>query len=64
MRYTRSQARAQAAEEAQASLLQIAIAQVVATHSPSLENLEVSSPPPIALIPPPLEPIVARRVSI
>ena len=55
MRYTRSQARAQAAEEAQASLLQIAIAQVAATHASPLENLEISSPLPTILEDAPLD---------
>jgi hypothetical protein len=55
MRYTRSQARAQATEEAQTSLLQIAIAQVAATHASSLENLEMSSPLPTILEDAPLE---------
>jgi hypothetical protein len=59
MRYTRSQARSQAVEEAQVSLLQ-----AVATHTSSLENLEISTPLPTILEDVPLEPVIACHVSI
>jgi hypothetical protein len=64
MHYTLSQARAQAAEEAQASLLCIVTAQVATTHASSLENLEISSPLLTILEDILLKFIVACRVSI
>ena len=59
MRYTWSQARVQAAEEAQVSLLQ-----AVATYTSSLENPEIPTPLPTILEDVPLEPVVACHVSI
>jgi hypothetical protein len=47
MRFTQSQARAQAVKEAQASLLRIALAQNA--HTSLIKNLEVSTPLPTIL---------------
>jgi hypothetical protein len=64
MLYTRSQARTQAAEKAQASLLCIVTAQVATTHASSLENLEIPGPLLTILEDGHLKFIVACHVSI
>jgi hypothetical protein len=60
MRYTWSQARAQAAEEAQASLL----LQAIASYLLPLEHIEDSPPLPTILEDVPLESIIVRDTSI
>jgi hypothetical protein len=64
MRFTRSQARAQAAEEAQTSLLQIATAQITQTHTSLIENLEIPTPLPTILEDVPLELVIPGCPSI
>lgn len=64
MRFTQSQARAQAAEKAQASLLQIATAQITQTHTSLIKNLKIPIPLLIILKDVPLKSVVSSCPSI